>query len=94
MKNIFKATLAVAAVAAIGMGSVKTYNNYTANNETDNLLFTENVLALSDGGASASGISCFCTTRGPLANNVCTANASGMNCGTGECWKLDGNCRG
>lgn len=50
MKNIFKATLAVAAVAAIGMGSFKAYTSYTASNSMNDDLISENVLALAEGG--------------------------------------------
>lgn len=47
MKNIFKATIAVAVIAAIGLGSVKAYNSYTTE-LADNSLFSENVLAESE----------------------------------------------
>jgi len=48
MKNIFKATFAVAAVAAIGMGSYKAYGSYVATNMSeDDLLLAENVEAIS-----------------------------------------------
>ena len=48
-KNFIKATLAVAAIAAVGLGSYKAYGSYTAANMSANdLLLAENVLALSD----------------------------------------------
>ncbi len=51
MKNIFKATLMVAVVAAIGMGSYKAYGSYVAANMSEeDFLMAENVLALSDPG--------------------------------------------
>lgn len=52
MKKIyFKAFFAVVAIATIGLGSYKTYGSYMASNKNDdNLLLTENVLALAEGG--------------------------------------------
>lgn len=50
-KKIFKAFFAVVAITTIGLGSYKAYGSYTASNmNDDNLLFTENVLALAEGG--------------------------------------------
>lgn len=92
MKKIMKMAFAVVAFAAVGLGSYKAYSSYTAvNMSEENLLFAENVLALSDGGTS--GIECFCTQKG-IGDNVCVANANGRNCGHGECWRYDANCRG
>ena len=49
-KKFFKATLAVAAIATVGLGSYEAYGSYTAANTADNdLLIAENVLALADG---------------------------------------------
>ena len=48
-KNVFKATFAVVAIAAVGLGSYKAYDSYTAANMSEeDLLLTEDVLALSD----------------------------------------------
>lgn len=50
-KKFFKATLAVAAIATVGIGSYKAYGSYMVSNmNDDNLLFSENVLALAEGG--------------------------------------------
>lgn len=50
-KKFFKATLAVAAIATVGLGSYKAYGSYMVSNmNDDNLLFSENVLALAEGG--------------------------------------------
>lgn len=50
-KKFFKATLAVAAIATVGLGSYKAYDSYTAANMQENdLLLAENVLALTDPG--------------------------------------------
>lgn len=58
MNKIFKATLVVAAVASIGMGSYKAYGYYaTANMSEEELLLAENVLALSESHAGQSQIS-------------------------------------
>ena len=55
MNKIFKATLAVAAIAAVGMGSYKAYGSYEANSmSVEDLLLAENVEALSQGGDSES----------------------------------------
>ena len=49
MKKYFNMTLAVAAFAAVGLGSYKAYNSYTAANMSEeNLLLAENVLAVSE----------------------------------------------
>ena len=48
-KNFFKAFFAVAAIATVGLGSYKAYGSYVASNMSDDdLLLTEDVLALSD----------------------------------------------
>ena len=48
-KKFFKATLAVAAIATVGLGSYKAYGSYTAANVAENdLLLAEDVLAVSD----------------------------------------------
>ncbi len=48
-KNFFRATLVVAAITAVGLGSYKAYGSYTAANMSEeDLLMAENVLALSD----------------------------------------------
>lgn len=50
-KNFFRAFFAVAAIATVGLGSYKAYGSYMASNmNDDNLLFSENVLALAEGG--------------------------------------------
>lgn len=50
-KKYLKATLAVAAIATVGLGSYKAYGSYMVSNmNDDNLLFSENVLALAEGG--------------------------------------------
>lgn len=50
MKNIFKATLAVAAIAAVGMGAYKTYSSYVAANMSEeDLLLAENIEAMAAG---------------------------------------------
>lgn len=50
-KKIFKAFFAVVAITTIVLGSYKAYGSYTASNmNDDDLLFTENVLALAEGG--------------------------------------------
>ena len=42
-KKFFKATLAVAAIATVGLGSYEAYGSYTAANTADNdLLIAEN----------------------------------------------------
>ena len=47
-KKFIKATLAVAAIAAVGLSSYKAYGSYTAANMSEEeLLWAENVLALS-----------------------------------------------
>ena len=38
-KNFFKATLAFAAIATVGLGSYKAYDSYTAANMSENDLF-------------------------------------------------------
>ena len=54
-KNFFKATLAVVAIATVGMGSYKAYGAYVAANMSESeLLFTENVNALADGDAGTN----------------------------------------
>ena len=56
MKKIFKATLAVIAIATVGMGTNKAFQSYSNHDVADeglvDLLLTENVLALSDGPGS------------------------------------------
>lgn len=48
-KNFFKAFIAVAAIAAVGLGSYKVYGTYMAANLPDNkLLMAENIEALAD----------------------------------------------
>lgn len=50
-KKFFKSFVAFVAVAVVGLGSYKTYGSYMASNKNDdNLLLTENVLALAEGG--------------------------------------------
>ena len=50
-KKFFKAALAIAAIATVGLGSYKAYDSYTAANMSENdLLLAENVLALTDPG--------------------------------------------
>ena len=89
-KNFFKATLAVAAIAAVGLGSYKAYGSYTAANMSENdLLLAENVLALSD-----------CT--GGMANKYCPIwnvtveygwGGPTVTCSTGGSWKCEsGKC--
>lgn len=49
MKVNLKAIFAVAVITAVGSGSYKAINSYTASNMTnEDLLFAENVMALSD----------------------------------------------
>ncbi len=50
MKKKFKATLAVAAIVAVCIGSVKTYQSYSVSNQMgeDNMLLAENVMSYSD----------------------------------------------
>ena len=48
-RKLFKSLFAVAAIAAVGLGSYKAYGSYvTANMSEDDLLMMENVLALSE----------------------------------------------
>ena len=91
-KNIFKSAFAVAAIAAVGLGSYNVYCSYTADNISANdLLLAENVLALSDAGGGKT-VSCYCKTNW-FSSNVCSANASGAYCGGNPCDQHDGNCR-
>ena len=49
-KNIFKSVFAVAAIAAVGLGSYKAYGSYTiANMSEEDLLMAENIEALAFG---------------------------------------------
>lgn len=76
MKNIFKATLAVAAIAAVGMGSYRAYDSYVASNmSTEDLLFAENVeaLSMSDNDASKKDENPTCGTKETtIFRTVCT----------------------
>lgn len=61
-KNFFKSAFVVATIAAVGLGSYKAYGSYTAANMSANdLLFAENVLALSDGTCDCKQIDCYPT---------------------------------
>lgn len=85
--KIFFASLVVAFI-----GSVSTFfSRQETEISNEDLLFVENVLALSDQGTG--GVACHCTRR-VFGKNVCTANAGGALCGYGDCWNYDGNCRG
>lgn len=55
MKKIFKATLAVAAIAAVGMGSFRAFESYIVSNEIKNDLISENVLALAESNTYIKG---------------------------------------
>ena len=55
MKSVFKATLAVVAVAATGMGTYKGYGAHIADNtSTEDLLLAENIVALASGDDGSS----------------------------------------
>lgn len=91
-KKIFKAFVAYAAVAVVGISSYKAYGSYMAANMSgDDLLLTENVLALSDVSGDKT-VSCYCKTKW-FSPNICSANASGNYCGGNPCDQNDGNCR-
>lgn len=79
-KNFFKATLAVAAIATVGLGSYKAYGSYTAANTADNdLLIAENVLALADerpGWWKGLGDPCVKNFTASLSQNVYGSSSS------------------
>lgn len=66
MKKKFKATLAVAAIVAVCMGSVKTYQSYSVSNQMgeDNMLLAENVMSYSDAAGIPWGKICKWTIAG------------------------------
>ncbi len=57
MKKFMKMAFAVVAFAAVGLGSYRAYGSYTAANMSEeDLLITENVLALSEGNSDGSNM--------------------------------------
>lgn len=95
MNRKIKATILAVAFLAAGLGGVKAYNSYQVNNQSDSeLLFVENLSALSDcaGGGYSKSVNCYCKSNW-FSPNVCSANASGPYCGGDPCDQHDGNCR-
>ena len=85
-KKIFKTFFAVAAIATIGLGSYKAYGSYVASNMSDDdLLLTEDVLALSDPN---SGNNSQYTHDGGFKDSQMTISRCvncGMDVGAGKC---------
>ena len=85
-KKFFKAALAIAAIATVGLGSYKAYDSYTAANMSENdLLLTEDVLALSDPNY---GNNSQYTYEGGFKDSQMTISKCvncGMDIGAGKC---------
>jgi len=98
MKNIFKATLAVAAVATVGMGSYKAYGSYVATNKViDDALLAENIMAMSNNDNGGVNID-FCwqssSTGYAASRTVCasgTSNVGGSGYPMGTIYPCSGN---
>ena len=97
-KNIFKSVFAVAAIAAVGLGSYKAYGSYVASNMSEaDLLMAENIeaLALSDPGDEGNyqwSAPIQCSKKSSRTYCVCEENGKGNSCSnpggkTCECGK-------
>ena len=89
-KNIFKSVFAVAAIAAVGLGSYKAYGSYTAANMSEeDLLLQENVLALSENTGTVRSLA---TNASQTIWCCCPGNVD--NCsGNEDCEPKYGICR-
>lgn len=80
MKNLFKMAFAVVAFAAVGVGSINSYKAYASSTEINNVMFTENVLALSDNNSGSNSQYPYNTVCGAPTSKRKTCKAEVVLC--------------